>query len=300
MGSQMLAAIDSEGAGAATSLAGMPLHFAAWEQSLSRFREDSDLSKLNRSQGRPVRVNETLWEVVTAALQAAQLTEGLITPAVLPALEESGYTRSFDTLPPDLAISPKAVVDTLAVADWRAIKLDPRTRSISLPEGMRIDLGGIAKGWAADRAAEELGKHGPALVDAGGDIAVSGPMSDDSAWPIGVADPLKDGEQIDLIMLRRGGVATSGRDYRKWRQDGVWKHHIIDPRTGQPAGTDVLSATVIARNAQEAEVAAKSVLIQGSAEGLAWLDARPHLAGLVVLEDGRVLRSRLLKYYVWD
>src|SRR6266566_3098592 len=202
MGSQMLAAVDSSAASGAESLVSIPQRFADWERSLSRFLEESELSKLNRSQGRPVRVSAVLWDVVTSALQAAQLTEGLVTPAVLPALEESGYTRSFDTLETDIGVSPRAVANTLAVANWRSIKLDPRARSIFLPEGLRIDLGGIAKGWAADRAAEELGKHGPALVDAGGDIAVSGPMADGSAWPIGVADPLKEGEQIALIMLR--------------------------------------------------------------------------------------------------
>lgn len=315
MGSQMLAAVDSPSPAAAESLANVPERFAAWERRLTSFSEESELSELNRSHGRPVRVSDVLWNVVTSALQAAQLTSGLVSPAVVPALDEGprrelGYGRTFESIERDSVGARGATVAAMAVADWRGIKLDPRKRTILLPEGLRIDLGGIAKGWAADRVAAILGRQGPALVDVGGDIAVSGPMAGGSHWPIGVYDPLRDGEQLDLIMLRSGGVATSGRDYRKWRQDGVRRvlslqtkdedHHIIDPRTGELAGTDVLSATVVARSAQEAEVAARVALILGSIEGMAWIDARSHLAGLLVLEDGRVLRSRLFKYYLYE
>ena len=136
MGSHMLAAIDAEGAGAATALATIPDSFAAWEQTLSRFREDSDLSKLNRSQGRPVRVSDTLWEVVTAALQAAQLTEGLITPAVLPALEESGYARSFDTLQSDQANPHQGDADARASGS-RGCRWSPRSRPASTARSPR-------------------------------------------------------------------------------------------------------------------------------------------------------------------
>jgi thiamine biosynthesis lipoprotein len=99
---------------------------------------------------------------------------------------------------------------------------------------------------------------------------------------------------IELLDLQAGGVATSGRDYRRWQQNGAWQHHLIDPRSGVPADTDVLAATIIAPSAGEAEIAAKVVLLLGSAAGLDWLDARPTLAGLLVLESGEVLYSRRL------
>src|SRR5205823_10144570 len=97
-----------------------------------------------------------------------------------------------------------------------------------------------------------------------------------------------------------GGVATSGRDYRRWRKDGEWKHHIIDPRTGAPAETDVMSATVVAPTACAAEIGAKMAFLLGSHDGLEWLEERPSLAGLLVLENGQVLRSKRLEDFVWS
>jgi thiamine biosynthesis lipoprotein len=298
MGCQMLAALDLEGPAAAGWLAEVPGWFAEWEGSLSRFRDDSDLAWLNRHAGGPVQVSKILWDVVKTALQAAQRSHGLVTPTMLAELELAGYDRSFDML--DARVPAESPPASTPSGDWSAVVLRPDSRSICLPPGVRLDLGGVAKGWAADRAARQLGKYGPALVDAGGDIAVSGPMADGSPWPIGVADPTELDGQIELLLLEAGGVATSGRDYRRWRQGGSWQHHIIDPRTGRPAVTDVLSATVVASSAREAEMAAKTALILGSRAGLAWIEARPSLAALLVLEDGQVARSRRLERFTWQ
>jgi thiamine biosynthesis lipoprotein len=106
-----------------------------------------------------------------------------------------------------------------------------------------------------------------------------------------VADPLAPEADVAQLWLEQGGVATSGRDYRRWRRGGVWQHHLLDPRTGRPAQTDVLSATVLGPSAAEAEVAAKVALILGSRAGLAWLAARPALTGVLVLADGQVRQT---------
>jgi thiamine biosynthesis lipoprotein len=299
MGSQMLAVLDGDMAGA-DRLAQVPEWFERWEQRLSRFREDSELNGLNRRSGQPVRVSPVLWEVARLALQAAFQTEGLVTPAVLTALEAAGYDRSFDSLDPTRPLAAAPADLSASVGDWRAIECQPGSRSLRLPPGMRLDFGGIAKGWAADVAARRLQGFGPALVDAGGDISVSGPLADGQPWPIGIGDPLRRGRNLAVLAIRQGGVATSGRDYRRWQRDGVWQHHILDPRTGSPAETDVLSATVVGRSAAEAEMAAKAALILGSAGGLAWLEARPEFAGLLVLEDGRTAQSRRMNEYIWN
>jgi len=102
-----------------------------------------------------------------------------------------------------------------------------------------------------------------------------------------------------MLKLGRCGVATSGRDYRRWQQNGAWQHHIIDPRTGQPAETDVFSATVIAPDVRQAEMATKTALILGSQAGLAWLEAQTSLTGMLVLEDGQVLQDSRFEKYIW-
>jgi len=294
MGCQMLAVIDCDDAPAATRLAAVPGWFEEWEQQLSRFRADSGLSQLNAAGGRPMAVPPALWQVLGAALEAARLSDGLVQPALLGALEAAGYDRSFDQL------AGRAIVDRAAAhtVDWRSIRIDRRSATVTLPADMRIDLGGIAKGWAAGQAAQRLAQAGPALIDAGGDIAVSGPMADGSPWPIAIANPFAPEDSLGLLLLVRGAVATSGRDYRRWVRDGIEQHHIIDPRTGRPAQTNVLSATIVAPDGPMAEMAAKVALILGSRAGMAWLDARPTLAGLLVLADGRILRSRRIDAYL--
>jgi thiamine biosynthesis lipoprotein len=161
---------------------------------------------------------------------------------------------------------------------------------------MRLDLGGTAKGWSADIAARLLGRLGPSVVDIGGDIAIGGRARE--PWPIAVANP-NGSEPVDVVMLMRGGIATSGRDFRRWRRGAVEQHHIIDPRTGAPAKTDVWTATVIATSALDADVTAKRVFLDGSAAGLSWIESRPDLAAIVVCDDGRVLRSARLHRYAW-
>lgn len=299
MGSTMLALVDSQPAAAPVALEAVPDWFASWEQHLSRFRDDSELSRLNRAPGAWTPVSEVLWDVVDAAVHAAAETDGLVSPTLLAAVEAAGYDRSFALLGQDDAASAGRTLPPgpPPVLSWWAMERDVAAHALRLPRGLRLDVGGIAKGWAADRAVERLAAFGPALVDAGGDLAVSGPLHDGSAWPIGVADPAAPETDLEVLAIRAGGVATSGRDYRRWQQGGRWQHHIIDPRSGCPATTDVLSATLVAPTACAAEAAAKTALLLGSGDGLAWIDARPALAGLLVLEDGQVLRSRRLARY---
>jgi len=295
MGCQMMAAIDSPLPEVQAQLNEVPGWFETWEQHLSRFRPDSELSQVNRSGG-DQSISTVLAQVVREALVAQRQSEGLVNPLLLNALEAAGYDRNFADL--QEGITTQSDVPPM-MQTWD-LELDFDNRLLNLPPGARLDLGGVAKGWAADRAARRLGKLAPALVDAGGDVAASAPRADGSPWPIGVQNPLDPNEQLDLVMLWDGGVATSGRDYRYWRKDGRWQHHIIDPRTGQPALTDVLSATVVAPSTRRAEAAAKSIVILGSLEGLSWLDERPALAGLLILEDGSIIPSCRWPDHIWS
>jgi thiamine biosynthesis lipoprotein len=178
----------------------------------------------------------------------------------------------------------------MAIDPLVGIVLDPGDGSIRLPAGMRLDLGGVAKGWAAHTALQRLERSGSALVDAGGDVAV-GTAPDESygGWPVGIADPFHAGQDLEMFTLQECGIATSGQDYRRWLKGGVWQHHLIDPRTGRPAVTDVLTATVVAPTVIQAEMAAKTSLILGSYLGLDWLEHQPGFSGLLVLQNENII-----------
>jgi thiamine biosynthesis lipoprotein len=176
--------------------------------------------------------------------------------------------------------------------------VDAHKRTLQLPEGVGLDFGGVAKGWAAHQAMRRLSAVGPALVSGGGDIAISGPPSDGEPWPIDVVNPLEPSSFLETVFLDRGGVATSGRDRRHRNPAGIPKHHVIDPRTGVPAQTDVLTATVVGPTVMQAEALAKAVMISGSQAGLAWLDHDEAFEGLLVLEDGQQLYSRNFEKYL--
>jgi len=297
MGSRMMAAVESPSPQAELALQRLPAWFEDWEQVLSRFRPDSELSRLNRQAGQPVAVSETLWEVFQAAREAERRTGGLVTATVMDAVLSAGYDASFELLS---AVQPASVwslpepIDPLASVGW-----DPSGRILELPASVHLDLGGIAKGWAASKAASRLARYGPALVDAGGDIAVGRPLPGGQPWPVGIGDPFQPGTDFETLKLQKCGIATSGKDYHRWLRDGRWVHHIIDPRTGLPADTDVLASTVVAPTALEAEAAAKTALILGSLSGLEWIDSDPALAGVLVLENGTRLYSARMDRYLW-
>ncbi len=292
----MLACVDVDSSQPPAALYKMPRWFEDCERALSRFRPDSELSRLNQTPGQPVPVSPLLWEVFQAALEAEQFTDGLVTPTVLDAVIEAGYDRDFASLPHEQEARPAA---RTAVGPLESVKWDETSRTITLPPGICLDFGGVAKGWAAHQAMLRLSESGPALMNSGGDVAISGRLRDGGPWEIGVYNPFdRDGEYIEMLYLAGGAVATSSTDRRHWTQGGLPRHHIIDPRTGLPAVSDVMSATIVARDVLEAEAAAKSVLILGSMDGLDWLEARSNLAGLLVLKSGEILYSQRIMEFL--
>ena len=211
----------------------------------------------------------------------------------------AGYDRPFDELSVGMSGTGRGIMDLWTeIRPLSMVMHDETTHSICLPPSIRLDFGGIAKGWAAHQAAERLKANGPALMNAGGDIAVSGPRHDNGPWLVGISNPFEPDKDLVTLHLHGGGVATSGKDRRRWMQGTALNHHIIDPRTGQPAMTDILTATVIAPTAMEAEAAAKAVFLLGSGAGLDWLEADTDLAGVLVLDNGQVIANRRAEDYL--
>jgi FAD:protein FMN transferase len=294
MGCEMLAVLESNVL--SQTLPCVTQWFEEWEQVLSRFRYNSELTRLNQTFERPVPVSQVLWDVFQVAQEAEEKTNGLVTPTVLNAMIQAGYDRTFDELPYFTTTLPDTPETTAAPLIF--IPFNEADRTITLPRGLGLDFGGVAKGWAAHQTVKRLQVEGPALVDAAGDIAISGPRAGGSPWQIGVADPFHKGEEIETLFLNQCGVATSGKDRRRWTRDGVFQHHIIDPFTNRPAETDVLTVTVVAPDVMQAEAAAKAAFIQGSHAGLEWIEARPEFAALFILEDGRMIYSQNMDEYL--
>ena len=270
----------------------VPLWTEVIESHLSRFRPESELSRLNAQLNTWVEVSDILLANVMAAKQGARLTDGLYNPLTLMALIQAGYDRSFEQLEPT-----DGEIKSSLILDWRDIRIDANLHRVMIPAP--IDLGGIAKGWTADYLSGKLAAYGSCVVDMGGDIAVYDPTSE-FGREIAVAEPGMTDHPTVKVMLKTGSIVTSGTDYRRWQKAGQSQHHLIDPRTGLPAQTDVLSATVIYPHAPTAEVYAKAILLLGSIAGLEWINRQWEHAALIVRNDGAVLATNAFQNYVLE
>ena len=266
---------------------------AAFEARFSRFQPLSELSRLNRASGRPFKASPALFALVKTAVALGRRSGGVFDPTVLGALQAAGYDRSFETL------TDRGSTQGCGGAGdqgWRRVAWDQKTRSICLPAGVGIDLGGIAKGWAVDRLASMLGM--PCLVNGGGDIRAVGRPEDAPSWRVGVADPFAAERDLAVLAVEDRGVATSSSLRRSWAGAAGRLHHLIDPRTGAPSRSDVVQCTAVAARPLLADYHAKVALFLGAAPGLAHLNDATEAEGLIVLADGSVCRSRGLAAYL--
>ena len=236
----------------------------ASEKRFTRFSEQSELSQLNRSAGSWFEASPELFDVISQAAGFHQLTRGLFDPSILNALIRSGYDRTFDEVRNQGAAAALAPVKQ-SLHRFSDVRLDSLRRRIWLPPDVQVDLGGIAKGWIAEKAAGVLSRcAGSCVVNAGGDAFIIGLPAGEPCWRMTLEDPLDAEKGIAVLKLGPGAVVTSTITRRRWQQGGAARHHLIDPRTQLPAETDWLSVTVIAPHAAQAEVFAKSLLIAGS------------------------------------
>jgi thiamine biosynthesis lipoprotein len=269
--------------------------FAQTEACLSRFQNNSELSKLNQK-GSITGASALLYDTVAEALKMAELTEGIFDPTLLKALEAAGYDRSFELIGQEQILSaPKFAMPSFH--RYRKITLDQTTRTITLPPDTKVDLGGVAKGMTVDRAARLLKQEGITdfMMSGGGDMYLSGQQPDVEplGWTVGVMNPLtQDGGDItDLTGITNRGVATSAINKRRWSYGQKVRHHLIDPRTGEPVENELLAVTVVAPSAQLADVLAKTVLILGPVEGKQFIEKQPGCAALLITMGGQLLRT---------
>lgn len=267
----------------------------------SRFIEDSDVSRLNLSAGKPVTVDELTVQLLEYAKEMFTLSEGSFNPTLLSEVADAGYTQSVRDRNVDAVLPAKPVKRLLSLEDIIIEGL-----KVTLPKNSGIDFGGIAKGFTADlmvRKAEASGVVG-AFAVVGGDGAVYGDAPNLGGWRIGVENPFDKnddktgrGEHVDVVTLQTGeGIATSSVMKRRWGRGGNKTHHLINPVTGQSAETKVLTVTVIAENGAKAEALTKRGFFVPFDEYLTWLDT-VNAVGFMVFEDGTTAYSKAWKNY---
>ncbi|WP_103347501.1 FAD:protein FMN transferase [Amycolatopsis sp. CA-128772] len=275
---------------------------AAIDAACSRFRPDSEISRLHEAAGKQVRVGPLLAEALAVAFRAARLTGGLVDPTVGAAVRDLGYDRDFASVADDRDIATTttttATAATAAAAGepapgWHRVLFDPRRRLVVLPRGVQLDLGATAKALAADRAARRI--HAAlgcgVLVNLGGDLRAVG-ASPDGGWQVALGDDHAGAvarPDTSVALTRDGALATSGTTRRRWRRGGRTVHHIVDPRTGDLPGPRWRTVTVVAKSAVDANTASTAAIVLGSGAP-DWL-ARRRLPARLVGVGGDVVTT---------
>lgn len=289
MSTDIVLMAEAEPRTAALAFAEARRFIEASELRFTRFSESSELSELNRRAGRWHRASDELFEVVSQAMVYFERTGGLFDPSILPDLKRAGYDRSMDDIRRD-GPGPHSETQAHHGSRFAGVELDPETRSVRVPFDVQIDLGGIAKGWIAEQAARVLRRHADACAaNAGGDMFLIGHPHGQGYWDVGMENPWEPARDLALIHAQEGAIATTSVIKRRWRQGDAERHHVIDPRTGEPAETQWASITVLGPHAAEAEAFAKAFLLACREDAGRLAGENPHLTVLGVSAAGELV-----------
>lgn len=280
--------------------------FRYFDQLLSRFRPASELSRLNGHDDTAFAASPDLFAAVEAALWAAQQSGGIYDPTILPDLERAGYDRTFEALQAMSSGTADNKLRSSGSAPAAGIRSGPTYHDMALdrfsgmiyrPVGLRLDLGGMGKGWTVDRAADDLRPGGAFMLNAGGDLYASSAPHRERGWQAHLAHP-RSNCLFASVSISNKALATSTTARRRWTKDGVRQHHLIDPRTGCPAVTDALSVSVIGERVFTAEIHAKVALILGLSAGLDYLEALPDVEAVLFGNDNSVQLTTGMSRYL--
>ncbi|MGI6364348.1 MAG: FAD:protein FMN transferase [Bacillota bacterium] len=261
---------------------------------LSSHLPQSDVARIDQAAGRePVKVSPETLEVLATALKYAPLTDGAFDITLAPVLRLYNFAPGQERRP-----TPQELEESLVLVDWRLLEVDQAERTAFLrKQGMKIDLGGVAKGYIIDAALELLASHDirHGLVNAGGDIRLLGPKLDGSAWRVGIKDPRNPQVATFAIVEATGGAIVTSGDYERFfMEDGIRYHHIIDPATGLPASA-ARSVTVLAPTAELADLLSTAIFVLGPERGLALAESLPDVETIIWTREDEVRWSSGLK-----
>jgi thiamine biosynthesis lipoprotein len=250
---------------------------------MSTYKDDSEISGVNRRASKePVGVRADFRNVIAASRIYFELSQGSFDPTIYPLMQLWGFTRREGRIPTN-----EELAKAKRLIDFGKVLLDESASAVSfLQDGMALDFGGIAKGYAVDRAVAVLKKHGVtrAIVDAGGNFYALGTPRDREHWQVGIRHPLRLDEVVARLPVSDKGVATSGNYERFFEIDGRKYCHIMDPRTGRPV-EGMLSATVIADTAMAADALSTAVFVLGPEEGMRLIERLPGVEGMLIVQD---------------
>jgi len=270
-----------------------------FESNFSRFILTSELSLLNQS-------SDSFWssreliDILLLARNFYHLTAGIFNPSILPDLERIGYDKSFNLL--DIDSKEKILNPEPATKDFDLINIDIASNLITKPANLKIDLGGIGKGYIVDVLVKKIIAKGYEnfWISAGGDMYVSGLTEDKKLYQIGVQNPLK--LEVDIASLlvidKQLAIATSGVSKRKWKREGKTYNHVIDPRTGTSVSNDLLAVTVISDKAVKSDVFSKTVLILGKEQGLEFINKQSDCEALIIDKNLEFSMSKNMNKYL--
>lgn len=284
MGREVLVHVDGDPREADTIAAYIPPWFRSWEARLDPAGPCSEVRRLAHAAGAPFPVSFALFDLVQR-LRAAR-ARPILGPLARPVDTPS------DPPPVVERLVAKLVRPGASAAPSEDVVCDAERRTVTLPTGCALDLAPYVRAWAADRAASRLGPLRAALVDVGDEAAISGPRAGGAAWEVSIADPFAPDEVLARLRVPAGGVATAWADSCREPQHSSGVRRALDPSERVRAGA-IAAATVVGPSALEAAVAARALVRLGREPALAWLDANPPFAGLLVDHDGRVARSQL-------
>ena len=255
-----------------------------YENLLSKTIPTSDVSRINAAGGEPVAVDPETWEILRRAKEISALTEGAFSVTIAPLTAMWDFTGGTNRMPAD----DERIAALPLVGDQKIVLGDDGT--VTLPAGMQIDLGGIAKGYIADKVAEHMeGRVYGAILSLGGNVYVVGRKPDGSPFRVGVQDPQGlTGVSMGVIATNDGSVVTSGTYERYFEKDGVRYHHILDPQTGMSSTSDLASATFVMKSSMDADALATACIVKGSEWALAFANAQG-LDAVFITNDGTVL-----------
>ena len=269
--------------------------FRGFESRYSRFRPESELSIFNSGSG--MEVSPELFSLLERSSDWFRETDGVFDPSILSSLEAEGYDASFGN---DRFGTAHIGENVTRRSRFDEVALGPG-HFVRKPPSLRIDLGGIGKGYIVDRVAEHLARtYDHVFVDAGGDIRTHGADMEEGYdfWAVDIEDPSGKGDSLATLLLRDRAVATSGTYRRRWTTSEGEKHHLIDPKTGHSAETDLAAVTVVAESAERAEVYSKTLCILGSESGLRHAETN-RIPALFVTKDDGTMYTGHMESYIW-